>query len=253
MRTLGAMAVLFMFAMSACRADGLVRRRHRARRVHKVHKKEKPHVLTQAECLETYPEPERSWIKNHTWVVVGNEFDELYHRPCCPLMMQTDARRLLGWSSPTEARNVGRKPCPICKPVDPATTPQGRMRTLFEKSASALRMAQQVGSMGFISQAADYWQVGWIARGDAFMIAGDQEKARGRIENARALYREAGKAYSRASIYLPPVPAPGATPANTGGMSLPSGLLGTMGTGGGYGGMGNFSVVSGAMGGVAIP
>ena len=113
-------------------------------------------------------------------------------------------------------------------------------------------MAQQVGGLGFISEAADYWQTGWIFRGDAFMIAGDSEKAKGRLENARALYREAGNAYSRASSYLPAVPAPGATMAETGGMGLPSGVMGMAAGGGGGYNMGTPTMVSGVAGGIAF-
>lgn len=246
MRKLFVLLVLIALAASACSADGLVRRSRRSRRSAKAAKAKQL-------CADSYPEPERSWIKSGQWRMIGDEFDREYHTQCCPLMQAHDPRRLLGWRSADEARNVGRTPCKVCKPTDPKATPQGKLRELFEKSSSALAMRDQVGALGFISQAADYHQVAFIARGDAFMIAADMEKARGRLDNARSLYREAANAYSSATNFLPPVPAPGGTLAQTSGMNVPSGVASSMagGMGGGYD-LGGVSIVSGAAGGIAF-
>jgi len=203
---------------------------------------------TRVGWFEHYAPPERNWIRSGVWSVIGTEFEQNYHVASCPQMLKLDARGLLGWGSAQEALSVGRKPCPICKAPDPGKTPAGKMRNLLEKSSAAMQTAAAVGALGFLSQAADYWQVAWIARGDAFMIAADEEKRRGRIDNARMLYREAGNAYSQATSTqsLPAVPAPGQTMAETGGINL-QGMV--SGAGGGYS-IGSPNIVSGAMGGV---
>ncbi|NCO38312.1 MAG: hypothetical protein COZ06_21170 [Armatimonadetes bacterium CG_4_10_14_3_um_filter_66_18] len=240
--------LILALTVSACFADGLTRSGHR--RSHRARATSK--TAAKASWLAHYEKPELDWIKSGIWQVLGTETGTTYHLPSCPRLLQQNPRGFIGWGSSQEALSVGRKPCPVCHAPDPRQTTNGRIRELFEKSSAALGMAQQVGGLGFISEAADYWQTGWIFRGDAFMIAADSEKGKGRLENARALYREAGNAYGRASSYLPAVPAPGATMAETGGMGLPSGVLGMAAGGGGGYNMGTPTMVSGVAGGIAF-